>query len=212
MGTVGEYIKHLRLQAGLDKKELAHMCGWANEGKLNQYEKNSKKVTPDDAIALAFSLGVTPAELLADSPDNTEYVSFKCIPIPIVGEVYKSKLTLNDYVLTAEGAFAEAKYYNLIPSKRYALKISENLRKELNDGDVLIFDSTLYPSANGDIVLTRNGINDYSLKKLYTNEFGTYDLVSLVDTHLMKRLKPDISIIIATMVCHTKLVDNHMAR
>ncbi|WP_313068404.1 helix-turn-helix domain-containing protein [Atlantibacter hermannii] len=61
---IGERIKTLRIQKGLNQAQAAKLCGWSTPSRLANYESGLRNVGADDAMVLARVLGTTPGELL----------------------------------------------------------------------------------------------------------------------------------------------------
>ncbi|MCS4265130.1 LexA family transcriptional regulator [Serratia sp. BIGb0163] len=61
---IGERLKALREAKKLSQADLAKLIGWSSASRIGNYELGARKISADDAIILASSLGVSPAELL----------------------------------------------------------------------------------------------------------------------------------------------------
>ncbi|HFS8112829.1 TPA: helix-turn-helix domain-containing protein [Enterobacter asburiae] len=107
MALIGEKITELRKKSNLSQEELSFLCGWNGTWKLKKYENNLKEMNIEDAISMAYFLGVPPALLLSGTIGNDEYIKYKGVTVPVVGEMTASGVTVSDYVLTSERAFCK---------------------------------------------------------------------------------------------------------
>lgn len=68
---IGERLKNIRVSKGISQSQLAEFCGWSGASRVANYEKGTRSIGADDAIALTRVLNVSPSFLLFGDKENT---------------------------------------------------------------------------------------------------------------------------------------------
>ena len=85
--SLGERITICRKSRGLSQMELAVACGWENQGRINNYEKNRREPTLSDIEKIASALHSSPEWLAYEIGLPPKYLPILSIPegkVPII--------------------------------------------------------------------------------------------------------------------------------
>lgn len=212
MTTAGKELKRLRERSNLNPDELALLCGWPSSVRVKRYEEGLKIISLEDAISLSSVLGVVPARFLSDSAGDAEYVRYKSTSLPIVGETDLRAITLNEFVLTAEGAWSNYIRSGTIPYRLYGLKVNTAEEKPFyNQGDLLIIDSKSHP-CTGDLVVVKSYFEEYKIQRFRGYENGKFKLCDFSsDTKNESYSDSDIFFVMGVMVsCNDYMPETSM--
>lgn len=73
MKTLGQRIAYFRKKIGLNQEQLATACGWVGQGRVGNYERDTREPSLNDLRLLANALGVSLIELVEDSEEGTQH-------------------------------------------------------------------------------------------------------------------------------------------
>lgn len=161
--TVGERIKHRRLDLGLSADEVAERLG-KNRATIYRYESDEIENLPVNVLEpLAKVLNVTPAYLMGWE----NIIPVKTIRVPLLGEIaagepiYASEDTAPYYVEVERDKHVD-----------FCLKVKGDsmIGARINDGDIVFIRKQLQVE-NGEIAAILIG-EEVTLKRFYKNTDG----------------------------------------
>lgn len=178
METLGTRIFALRKQHGLTQRELGELCGWdgpSAQARIGNYEKGTREPSIGDLRILASSLHTTIAHLVGESvATNTAEASEQAADYAVIPQ-YTAIGHLgagydNDHVEVKGGLVFKRAWLRRMGlraehlSTFYAHGLS--MYPTINDGDVLLMDSSKTEPVNGKVFALRRPDGEISVKRL----------------------------------------------
>ncbi|MDY3122867.1 MAG: XRE family transcriptional regulator [[Actinobacillus] rossii] len=180
MKTLGERIKALRNQMGVNQKEFAEMCGrldsrahaWG-QSRIGNYETNAREPSLEDIEIMAKALGIAAAELAFSNAQFTRII--KSYKYPLLSTIQAGKFTEVEHFNYVD----ELDQYELIDSQvkasanAFYLKIAgQSMIPRFNEGDMVLIDPELSPKP-GQFVAAINPDGEATFKQY--KQLGSID-------------------------------------
>lgn len=180
MKTLGERIKALRNQMGVNQKEFAEMCGrldsreraWG-QSRIGNYETNAREPSLEDIEIMAKVLGITGADLAFSNAQFTRII--KSYKYPLLSTIQAGKFTEVEHFNYVD----ELEQYELIASQvkasanAFYLKIAgQSMTPRFNEGDMVLIDPELSPKP-GQFVAAINPDGEATFKQY--KQLGSID-------------------------------------
>lgn len=179
MDTLGSRIRSLRsaLRPTVSQRKLGEMCGWEGssaQARIGNYENNTREPSISDLRILARTLQTTVAYLVGEEPPVGEGVAdipadYAVIP-QYTALAHAGKGYDNDHVEIKGGLV-----FKLDWLRRMGLKVEHlstfyaggmSMYPTINDGDVLLMDSSKAEPVTGKVYALRRPDGSISVKRL----------------------------------------------
>ena len=180
MKTLGERIKALRNQMGVNQKEFAEMCGrldsreraWG-QSRIGNYETNTREPSLEDIEIMAKALGITAAELAFSNAQFTQLI--KSYKYPLLSSIQAGRFTEVEHF----NCIDDIEQYEMIASQikassnAFYLKITgKSMTPRFNEGDMVLIDPDLTPTP-GQFVAAINPDGEATFKQY--KQLGSID-------------------------------------
>lgn len=172
MKTLGQRIAYFRKKIGLNQDQLATACGWVGQGRVGNYERDTREPSLNDLRLLAAALGVSLIELIETTEEG---MAHSAMPDHAMITQYTAKGSAgnghsNDHVEVRGGLMFKRDWLRRMNLKEENLRVlyadGFSMSPTICHGDAVLLDVSQTEPRNGHIYAMLNPEGEMIFKRL----------------------------------------------